>query len=198
IRYDEVSKQYPDVLRQGDSGIEVANLQFFIDYLSAYYNTIPSLTVDGSFGAVTEQAVRAVQRTFGLPVDGVVGEITWEAIYDAYLGIVRTVPPEYVEGVVIPFPGVVLRIGADSPEVRVLQEYLNVIAEAYPNIPTLNPTGYFGNLTRSAVTAFQNTFGLEPTGTVGAITWNAIANIYESLFLGSSLREGQYPGFEIG
>ena len=198
IRYDEVSKQYPDLLRQGDSGVGVSNLQFFIDYLSAYYNTIPSIAVDGSFGTATEQAVRAVQRTFGLPVDGVVGEATWEAIYNAYLGIVRTVPPEYVEGVVIPFQGVVLRIGSDSPEVRVLQEYLNVIADAYPSIPKLNPTGYFGNLTQTAVTAFQNAFGLEPTGTVGAITWDAIAEVYENLFLGSSLKEGQYPGFEIG
>ena len=97
-----------------------------------------------------------------------------------------------------PFPGVVLRVGADSESVRLLQQYLNVIAGAYPSIPTVNPTGYFGPRTEESVIAFQNQFGLEPTGTVGAITWAAIADVYEAISIGSGLRDGQYPGFEIG
>jgi peptidoglycan hydrolase-like protein with peptidoglycan-binding domain len=119
-------------------------------------------------------------------------------MYDAYLGIVRTVPLEYTEGVIVPYQGVVLRQGADSEEVRLLQEYLNYIARTYTSIPTVNPTGYFGPRTEEAVLAFQNEFGLEPTGTVGAITWNEITERYETLFLGSQLNDGQYPGYEIG
>lgn len=198
ITLEEVTKQFPEVLRLGDSGTEVANLQYYIDYLSLYYNTIPPLTVDGSFGAATEAAVRDLQSTFGLPTDGVVGPVTWSALYNAYLGIVRTIPLQYTEGVTVPFPGVVLRIGSDSPEVRLLQEYLNFIAASYPSIPTVNPTGYFGNLTQSAVTAFQTEFGLPATGTVGAITWDAITDIYDDLYAGAQLGEGQYPGYEIG
>ena len=198
IRFDEVSQQFPEVLREGDSGIGVANLQYYLDFLSVYYNTIPPTAIDGSFGASTRAAVEALQRTFGLPVDGIVGEVTWKAMYDAYLGIVRTVPLEYVEGVIVPYQGVVLRQGADSEEVRLLQEYLNYIARTYPSIPTVNPTGYFGPRTEEAVIAFQNEFGLEPTGTVGAITWGEITERYETLFLGSQLGDGQYPGYEIG
>ena len=198
IRFDEVSQQFPEVLREGDSGIGVANLQYYLDFLSVYYNTIPPTAIDGSFGASTRAAVEALQRTFGLPVDGIVGEVTWKAMYDAYLGIVRTVPLEYVEGVIVPYQGVVLRQGADSEEVRLLQEYLNYIARTYPSIPTVNPTGYFGPRTEEAVIAFQSEFGLEPTGTVGAITWGEITERYETLFLGSQLGDGQYPGYEIG
>ncbi len=198
IRFDEISQQFPEVLREGDSGIGVANLQYYLDFLSAYYNTIPPTAIDGSFGTSTRAAVEALQRTFGLPVDGIVGEVTWKVLYDAYLGIVRTVPLQYVEGVIVPYQGVVLRQGADSEGVRLLQQYLNYIARTYPSIPTVNPTGYFGPRTEEAVIAFQNEFGLEPTGTVGAITWGAITERYETLFLGSQLNDGQYPGYEIG
>ncbi len=198
IRFDEISQQFPEVLQEGDQGIGVANLQYYLDFLSVYYNTIPQVAIDGDFGASTRAAVEALQRTFGLPVDGIVGEVTWKAMYDAYLGIVRTVPLQYTEGVIVPYQGVVLRQGADSEDVRLLQEYLNYIARTYPSIPTVNPTGYFGPRTEEAVIAFQKEFGLEQTGTVGAITWGEITERYETLFLGSQLGDGQYPGYEIG
>jgi hypothetical protein len=33
---------------------------------------------------------------------------------------------------------------------------------------------------------------------VGAITWQEITEEYETLFLGTQLQDGQYPGYEIG
>ncbi len=198
VALEEVTAQYPGVLREGDTGIGVANLQFFLNYLSAFYETIPPLGVDGSFGSSTRAAVIDAQNTFGLPSDGIVGEITWRAIYDAYLGIVATVPLTYTEGNVVPFPGVLLRIGAQGDDVRLLQEYLNYIAISFPSIPTVDTTGYFGPRTREAVIAFQSQFGLPTNGQVGAITWEAITDIYSDLYNGATPGEGQFPGFEIG
>ncbi len=198
VTIEEVTQQYPGVLREGDTGTNVANLQYYINYLSSFYNTIPSLPIDGVYGNSTRAAVVDAQNTFGLVADGIVGEVTWDAIYDAYLGIVSTIGREYVEGNVIPFPGVVLRIGSDSEDVRLLQQYLNYIAESFTSIPTVDVTGYFGPRTREAVIAFQEQFALPVNGTVSAITWNAITDVYSDLFNGARLGEGQYPGFEIG
>ncbi|MBE6603819.1 MAG: spore cortex-lytic protein [Ruminococcaceae bacterium] len=198
VTIEEITQQYPGVLREGDASLGVANLQYYLNYLSGFYNTIPPVAIDGVFGATTRAAVIDAQNTFGLVADGIVGEQTWDAIYDAYLGIVSTIPREYIEGNVVPFPGVVLRLGSDSEDVRLLQQYLNYIAMSFTSIPTVDVTGYFGPRTREAVIAFQEQFQLPVNGTVGAITWNAIIDIYGDLYNGARLGEGQYPGFEIG
>ncbi len=198
ISTDEVTKQYPGVLREGDTGLGVRNLQYFLNYLSGFYDSIPPLAVDGVFGAATRAALIDAQNTFGLTADGILGEVSWRAIYDAYLGIVSTIPLEYTEGVVVPFPGVPLRIGSESESVRLLQEYLNYIAATYESIPTVNVTGYFGERTRDAVLAVQALSGLPQTGIVLAPTWNAITDLYSDLYNGANLGEGQYPGFEVG
>ncbi|MBQ9760467.1 MAG: peptidoglycan-binding protein [Clostridia bacterium] len=198
ITLNEVTQQFPEVLQLGDSGSDVRNMQYYIAYVSQYYDTIPLIAIDGVYGESTQAAVRDVQSTFGLPADGIMGEVTWNQLYRAYLGIVNTIPLEFVEGRAVPFGGVPLRVGADSESVRLLQEYLNVIAGAYPSIPSTNPTGYFGPRTQEAVIAFQNEFGLPATGVVNAITWTEIAQLFETLTIGGQLRDGQYPGFELG
>ena len=198
ITLEEVTKQYPGVLETGSAGDGVRNLQYFLSYLSQFYDTIPALTVDGVFGEETRAAVEAAQRTFGLLPDGVVGEETWNRIYRAYVGIVRTIPPEYVEGYTLPYGGVPLRIGAESKQVTLLQEYLNYIGRTYTEIPPTAVTGYFGPRTQNAVLAFQERFGLAPNGVVASTTWNAITELYQTLYRGSMLQEGQHPGFDVG
>ncbi len=198
ILLEEVTDQYPGLLRQGDRGAGVRNLQFFLNYLSGFYDTIPSVTVDGDFGPRTAAAVRGAQSTFGLPTDGVVGAVTWNAIYRAYRGIVTTVPLVYFEGNTVPYQGVPLRIGAEGEDVRLLQEYLNYVARTYTQIPTVSVTGYFGPRTQESVIAFQRLWGLEPTGLVQPLTWEALTDLYNTLYTGSMLQEGQYPGEPVG
>ena len=159
---------------------------------------MPPVSIDGSFGPSTRAAVIDLQNTFGLVADGIVGPVTWQALYDAYLGIVSTILIEYVEGNVIPFPGITLRLGSDSDDVRVLQEYLNYVAQSFPTITPVSVTGYFGPRTREAVIAFQELAGLPVSGQVSAITWEALADLYSDLYNGNILGEGQYPGFETG
>ena len=195
ISLEEVSNQFPETLRLGDRGIGVSSLQYYLAYISQFYDTITPTAIDGIFGQGTESSVISAQRTFGLTPDGVVGEATWNAIYNAYLGIVNTIPVKYTEGNAIPFPGVFLRVGIESEEVRVLQEYLSFISGYYPEIPPVNPTGYFGYQTEAAVEAAQSLAGLDPNGIVGPVTWLEIARLYSDLYNGTRLNEGQYPGF---
>lgn len=61
-------------LRRGDSGADVRTLQTALNRAGA------TLTVDGSYGAKTEQAVRKVQADNGLTTDGVCGPKTWGAL----------------------------------------------------------------------------------------------------------------------
>ncbi len=198
LRYNDIDRQFPSTLSLGDRNTGVSLLQYYLDYLSAYYDTIPPVEVDGDFGESTRNAVYAAQAAFDLPVDGVVGEDTWRAIVDAYYGIVRRIPVSYTEGNTIPFGGTVLRQGSESESVRVLQEYLNFISDYFPEIPSVTPTGYFGPQTEATVEAFQRTVGLPVSGFVNAVTWGAITDLYSDLYIGSRLGDGQYPGSPIG
>ena len=198
ITLEEVTDQYPGVTRPGDTGVAVRNIQYLLAYIAQFYNTIPPITPDGIYGTATTEAVTAFQRTFDLPVTGEVDFDTWDVLYRTYLGFLETIPFRYIEGNVLPYPGIPLRLGAEDETVRILQEYLNYVAGFYPQIPTVNPTGYFGTATQNAVIAFQELQGLPPNGTVGAATWDELTSLYSDLYNGSRLGEGQYPGYEIG
>ena len=198
IKLQDVTKQYPGALSLGSEGLGVSNLQYFLNYLSQFYSAIPQISIDGSFGESTRSAVIAAQNVFGLTPDGIVGEITWNAIYNAYLGIIAEIPFKYVEGNVLPYPGTPLRIGSDSDTVLLLQQYINVIASVFPEVNTVNLTGYFGSQTDAAVKAIQTLSGLTPNGLVGSVTWGAITSLYSDIYNGSRLNDGQYPGFAAG
>ncbi|TLS34933.1 peptidoglycan-binding protein [Pseudalkalibacillus caeni] len=58
---------------EGDRGHQVVTLQ---EKLGNYYN----FTVDGIFGPITAQAVKAFQQDNGLSVDGIAGQNTWAAL----------------------------------------------------------------------------------------------------------------------
>lgn len=197
ITQNDITDVYYEFPQFGDTGSGVRNLQYYLDYLSRFYSTIPPVDMDGVFGETTRDAVLALQRTFGLAEDGVVGYDTWYTMLDAYYGVLDQLAGTFTEGDVIPFPGVIIRLGAESDVVALMQRYLNRIAEAYPDIPTVNPTGYFGNMTEEAVAAFQRLFGLPENGIVDAATWDEIMNIYNDLE-NPTPQEGQFPGMDLG
>ena len=181
----------------GDTGSGVRNLQYYLDYLSRFYSTVPPVDVDGIFGETTRNAVIALQRTFGLPENGIVDADTWSTMLNAYYGILNQLAGQFNEGDVIPFPGVILRLGVESDVVALMQRYLNTIAESYPEIPTVNPTGYFGSMTEQAVIAFQRLFGLPENGIVDAATWDEIMSVYSNV-TNQTLGEGQFPVVSTG
>ncbi|MBD2040633.1 peptidoglycan-binding domain-containing protein [Microcoleus sp. FACHB-672] len=63
------------VLEQGRSGQAVKTMQQVL-WLTGHYNGV----VDGNFGFLTYKAVCAFQKSFGLAVDGIVGQQTWNAL----------------------------------------------------------------------------------------------------------------------
>ncbi len=196
ISLEEISKEYPGVLRPSDSGVNVRNLQYFLAVVAEFYDTVPQIEINGIYDTATENAVRAFQQTYGLPVDGIVGIRTWQDLYRAYRGIVAST--DSLEGGVALYPGFILRQGSQGEAVETLQSYLNYISETYPEIPSLPVTGVFGNQTQAAVEAFQRLFDLEVTGTVGPATWNSIATTYADLTIGNNKQAEQHSGIVHG
>ncbi len=89
-RFYAINWEYPDTLRQGDTGAKVEHLQYMLSVLSEYIPSVPPVQVDGIFGPATQSAVVAVQRRFGLTPDGIVGRQTWDELYDQFAGIENT------------------------------------------------------------------------------------------------------------
>lgn len=83
-----------------------------------------------------------------------------------------------VSGVPRSWPGSNLTIGSSGPNVRMIQEQLNRIAQVYTAIPTIAVDGSFGPKTAAAVKAFQQIFSLPVTGIVDIGTWYKISGIY--------------------
>ncbi len=197
IRLADVSKNFVTEVRPGDSGNPVRVVQYYLAVIGVYDNSIPPVTIDGIYGDATQNAVRSFQQTNGLPQTGVVDEDTWNALSDAYLGILQSYPPQFLAEDYAPYPGTPLTVGSQSDAVRALQERLKFIAGVYTNVPDLQVTGYFGEQTRTAVDAFLEDVGLPPKGFVGPGTWQLIEDTYFNLKNGDLKTPGQYPGYAV-
>lgn len=73
----------------GATGDKVRQLQQQLARVSKTYSAIPTVRVDGVYGPATQQAVRAFQQIFGLPVTGVVDYNTWYEISNIYVAVTR-------------------------------------------------------------------------------------------------------------
>ncbi len=85
---------------------------------------------------------------------------------------------EEIAGIPASWPGENLDIGSSGMKVRQIQEQLNVIAQAYPALRTVDVDGIFGEATQEAVRQFQQIFGLPETGVIDYPTWYKIQEIY--------------------
>ena len=158
-----------DRLAYGDSGDAVLKLQKALKSLG--YNVG---TLDGKYGAYTENAVRKFQKANGLKVDGIAGEKTQQAIYAAAR---RTQAPTATpRPSATPAPGSVfggnyatMALGDSGDRVRLLQNCLVSLGYAVGAVD-----GKFGEGTHSAVIRFQSANGLKADGKAGAQTLRLI------------------------
>ena len=158
------------VLRRGATGSRVEQVQFWLSDLAQFDSSLVSVTVDGSYGAATERAVRAFQQKQGLTADGAVGQATWNALYSAWVDAQSDLGGTA-------WPGTALRRGATGMEVRLVQFWLRLAADNYSALSTVTVDGSYGAATVSAVEAFQSLFGLTADGVVGRSTWNKLKEV---------------------
>lgn len=99
--------------------------------------------------------------------------------YGDDINIVKDAP---VQSAVPSFPGIPLRFGSASNDVKSLQVFLNRISRNYPAIPKIpQADGIFDTSTEAAVRLFQAVFDLAVTGVVDEATWYRILYIYTSV-----------------
>ncbi len=111
-------------IQEGDTGIEVTGLQYFLSIISQVNPSFPRLQIDGDFGPATRNAVITAQRNLGLDPTGRVDLSTWLGIYDEYLAAAKalnrdvTLPtaPQDIRNVLLSgqFPGYDLRYGSSD------------------------------------------------------------------------------------
>ncbi|MBQ9941003.1 MAG: peptidoglycan-binding protein [Clostridia bacterium] len=194
-REDYGIKEYPGTpLKVGSQGTEVVELQYYLSIIAQYNENISPLPIDGRYGATTAQAVRNFQKEYVIPVDGVVGMVTWNKIIDIYGGIMENVD---VPGTGLGsrnFPGTPVSYGQAGTNVRYIQRILNEISKTYTSIPSVTVDGEFGPSTQRAVIRFQQQFGLSADGVVGRNTWNELNRVYNQINNNSSLNIRNYPG----
>lgn len=78
---------YPGaVLSNGSTGKVVEQLQLYLRVIGQNNRNVPVINVDGVYGNATANAVKAVQKLYGIEQTGVVGPATWNAIVELYNG----------------------------------------------------------------------------------------------------------------
>lgn len=74
--------EYSRLLKRGMSGDDVWTVKQYL-FSQGYYPSRITAIKNRSFGGDTVTAVKAFQRVKGLAVDGIVGRLTWGAMFDA-------------------------------------------------------------------------------------------------------------------
>ncbi|WP_293341937.1 MULTISPECIES: peptidoglycan-binding protein [unclassified Microcoleus] len=137
-------------LQLGSQGQAVLELEQMLTKLRVYRQP-----VKGIFNSSVEFAVKLFQYRVFLSPDGIVGPLTWEALYTE-----------------APVNMPVLKFGSSGEAVTTVQEVLTISQHYRGSID-----GQFATLTDRAVSAFQKSFGIDADGIVNQETWTALSQI---------------------
>ena len=174
LTLSETDRQYPRVLRLGDSGVGVRVVQYYLAFLGFFYPDLPPIGVSGIFDETTRDAVLTFQSEYGLPVDGIVGRETWNRMKILYAETLANLPEQYRSYAEEIYPGYALVPGDTGAAITQIQSNLRRIAESDPAIPALAVTGTYDEATLAAVRALQRQLGYEENGIIGPILWQNI------------------------
>ena len=181
ITLEEAELPFDTVVSQGDSGISVRTIQYYLSIIAYFNSALEPVPRTSQFDSQTIAAVERFQEYYGLNVTGIVDNATWNMIDKIYRETVASLPEGYQGENAKLYPGFFLTKGMRNQSVTDLQTYLSFISQTIREIPSVNVTGYYDDQTENAVTEFQRLFGIRITGSTGPLTWAQIANEYDRL-----------------
>ena len=180
ITPEEADRLFPQVLRLGDTGQFVRQMQYLLAVVAYFNDQIPLPPVNGIFDKATQESLLAFQRLNGLAADGVFGPATAPRLLETYRATIANIPPNILPDNSLIYPGRFLLRGSRGDDVTDLQNLLIRAAATHSFIPAVTADGVFGPQTEAAVRAVQQNQGLEVNGIVGPITWDAIVKLAQN------------------
>lgn len=197
LTYADVSKQYPDYLAEGASGEGVRLIQYYLDVISQYEQSVLPIEITSNYDSQTSESVRSFQQTYGLEQTGIIDEETYNLLFDVYSGIIANQNGNGFTSASRPFPGGIIPFGESSENVRYFQSLLELISQTFTQIPSVTPDGVFGENTLRALQAFENLMGLPEQDYISIEDWQAATDIAEDIRAGLIVNSEQYPGYVI-
>lgn len=151
-------------------GQPIRSLETMLRVIAENDPKLPIVIPDGIFSQDDITAVSAFQRKYGLPVTGVVDEVTWDEIVAKYeIALINVAQAEPIE--IIIDPGQIYRNGDSDANIYLLQSMLLYLSLFHPTITRPNHNGILDSSTADALKGFQILAGLEPTGELDKRTW---------------------------
>lgn len=151
-------------------GQPIRGLETMLRVIAENDSKLPTVVPDGIVTQDDVTAVSAFQRKYGLPVTGIVDEITWNKIVEIYeIALIDVAQAEPIE--IIIDPGQVYKIGDSDANIYLLQSMLLYLSLFHPTISRPNHNGILDTSTSDALKGFQILAGLEPTGELDKRTW---------------------------
>lgn len=174
---EEATFLYSDLLKYGDTGIEVSYIHYFLDALAFLDNDIPRLPTNSVYNNNTVTMVRAFQKKYGLPVTGDFDYRDWGVLKSAYRNILKSFPLGYKDFVNDLYPDYFLIKGTSSDDVKRFQMFLYKICRRDKSIPGVRVNGVFDDLTEKSVKKLQSDYGFDINGIVGPLLWKKVVDL---------------------
>ena len=187
VRYQFGSYELPNVLALGSSGEAVARLQYMLNVLADFIPELSTVAIDGQYGIGTRDAVLAYQRYAGLTPSGLVGDSTWQSIYDRVAGINSAV----LDGDTLFSGGEQAQVGTIAEVQRALQQ----VAPVFAAVPPPRITGLLDRSTARALAKLQNQLHLPVTGQPDTRTRSYLSMLAQDSQ--AQVRHRQYPGHAL-
>ena len=184
VPIEDVTNTFPEVLKIGERGSPVVELQYLLSFIARFVPFIPAPAVDGIFGEETERSLIAFQTYYGMDETGVADDAVWSRLRSVYRGMLESSPDDYYLANEA-YYGYPIAAGSEGPFVSRVQGYLNYLSKFYPEIQSVTVDGVFGPGTERAIRSFQRLFGIDESGAVGALTYNRLYSEYKRLEEGS-------------
>lgn len=181
VLLSELESFLSNYLLKGDVRPRVVVLQYFLNFLSSYYISIPLVNISGTFDEETRLAVIQFQNLFGLNPTGIVDPQTWNVLFSTVFNLIKNLPPESIYLPYIVYPGINFTFGDATLGVFLAQLMLSFISQRLDAIPPVQINGIFDEATLNAVLEFQNIMQLQETGIIDEDTWNELASTYREL-----------------